>query len=234
MSISYADFPTVENVIDLMLQLGLDVRALTEERGFNLTDAVAARRAAVIQRILMDTHRQFVADTEDTVRHYDGSGTGLLEVDEMVSLTSVVVIGYVPAIPSIALANAVLQENAYGAKSRIIVYRSSLPGGVLGYMNAFPEGRNNIEVTGKFGYAATVPADLWEASQAEMAAQIAQRLTYNPDGRVSGWKAVETEVKYELAMPKELMDSERRLARAISRYQKPMFTRLRKLHAPMV
>lgn len=195
----YSAWPSPADVGILLASAGIVMKLLDPEYTQRLQDVLDA----VTADIALSTHRQFIADTADTTRNYDGSGTAQMEADEMVSLTSVSVIG-LPGASSYTLGGAFLVQEQMRPQTRIILARGSSPawatdGGWLPEPLIFPNGRQNISVTGRFGYAATVPADLWQAAAAEAAYRAASEAIFDPAGRVSQW--VEGEERESHALP---------------------------------
>ncbi|MBW3622701.1 MAG: hypothetical protein KY468_04750 [Armatimonadetes bacterium] len=181
----YTDFPLVADIRKNLVALGvsLDRLGIAADQ-----DAYLERkRQEVTREIERFTRRQFVADTIDATRRFDGSGTAELDVDEMVSLTKVELIGPAHA-PYYTFTNIELKYPGPGRPQNTLVLR--IPGvSPNARYGVFPEGRQNIEVTGKFGYAAAVPADLWEAVAGEVAERCARERFFEIEGRTEEIKA---------------------------------------------
>lgn len=175
----YTQWPTRADAVKRLKAAGLAVRAWDESQ--SVIDAIGTE---VAQR----TKRQFVADTQDTTRIYDGNGTAELEVDEMVSFTSAVVVG-LQANPGYTLGDVLLVYEQNKPQTRLVVGRGSLPAYMTEAVQVpipfyFPAGRQNIQITGMFGYAATIPFDLWEAANEEGAHRLAKEALFDPKGRI--------------------------------------------------
>jgi len=229
---SYADWCVEADAQLLLNSCGLTTRLSSGD----FTTRFGRLRSRVIAQISVSTHRQFVADTVDTSRYYDGTGAAEQEVDEMVSLTSVQVIG-LQSDPGYTLDNATLcTEQAIG-RTRIVVAQGSLPAyastaAFLPYRTIFPVGRQNLIVTGKFGFAATIPADLWEAACGEICYLIGQEATFAPTG-LAEWREgdVMEKVKSDTA------DANRwhaNFVQALKDYKRPAGRRLRMLKGRMI
>jgi len=229
----YTDWPIEEDG-----QLLLDSCAVTTRLdSVQFSTRFERLRSQVIGRILRRTHRQFVADAEDTSRYYDGSGAAEIEVDEMVELTSVTVIG-LQSDPGYTLDNIVLDEEQAIAKTRLVAAQGSLPAyaesaAFLPYRTIFPVGRLNIVVTGKFGFAATIPEDLWEAACEEMMFLMSQEVLFRPIGRVAELKTGDNTTKYKLegAAVTRWHDN---FVQALKDYRRPPGRRLRMLTPRMI
>lgn len=234
----YSAWPIEYDVMLGLLSLGIvtDASDPSQLRGgaIRLTRVVEEVPAEVLRR----THRQFIADTVDTLRYFDGSGTGVQEVDEMVSLTSITILGLPPPAQPFTLQNAYLEEQENYPKTRIAIYQSSLPGYGVNYLIGFPEGRRNIAVTGKFGYGVTIPADLWNVVLDEEVARIATDQVFSGSGRVANWKIGNDSEAYDLRLPDEVTGARMRFLRACGNgpggYQRPLSRRLRKLRPRMI
>lgn len=225
----YAAWPIENDVLGRLASAGIVVR--TTAAAQEILDAVAAE---VSRRTL----RQFLPDGSDTSRVYDGTGTAEIEVDEMVSLTQVAVIGY-EAAPGYILANTFLVGEQNKPQTRIVCARGSLPalvaeGFIAPFPYIFPLGRQNVEVTGKFGYADLIPADLWECVCGEMAYRMALEAIFKPGGRVTLDQRGDVKKQYALAEP-AFMGWHDRFEWAMSwrGYKRPAGRRLRNLRSRM-
>lgn len=176
---SYLAWPTWDDVKARLSSAGITLRTAAPGR----FDKVLNDVTTVVYR---KTLRQFIADTVDTTRQYDGTDTAAMEVDEMVSLTRVDVIG-IQVNPGYTLSNTVLVHEFGKPQTRIVIGPGSLPalltsGVIYPLPMIFPAGRQNISVTGKFGYAATIPADLWNAVEGQVALELGQEAIFRPNG----------------------------------------------------
>jgi len=227
----YTDWPVKADGELLLKSAGLETR-LDPQR---FADRFERARADVIGQILRKTHRQFVAGADDEERFYDGTGAAEQEVDEMVSLSSVVVIG-LQSDPGYTLDNVLLVEDQAIARTRIIVAQGSLPAyatnaAFLPYRTIFPVGRQNIKVIGKFGFAAEIPADLWEAACGEMMSSISNELLFQQDGRVL--KKTTGDVSYTYAL-ETMRDWHDGFLTALRDYKRPSGRRLRMMAPRMI
>lgn len=229
-----------------------DVEERLESAGVVLRDAASDRRIqqeidAVTDEVAKRTRRQFVADTVDTTRTYDGSGTSELEVDEMVSLTSATVIG-LPGDPGYDLSNVVLVQEQTRPHTRITASQGSLPAMtssvlMFPYLRIFPTGRQNIQIVGKFGYGATVPVDLWSAVLGEITARLAREAIFDPNydadqgfhrGRLSSYEDASVSEKYEAADYEGATQAHARYEAAIKRYTRSPGRKLRRMSPAMI
>lgn len=193
---------------------------------------------AVIDEAEQRTKRQWIADDEDTTRVYDGTGTAELEVDEMVSLTGCSAIGFQEN-PGFPLADVTLAQGEIGKpRTRIVMSRGGIPAwgpaGVLSPVHTiFPAGRQNIQVTGKFGYASIIPADLWDAVCGEAAIRLVRQGLFTPNGRVIEEKFGDESRKYSLT-DAESLGWHAQFEETITRRKRSQGKRLRRLRGGMI
>ena len=116
--------------------------------------------SAAVASLERQTRRQFVATTE--TRYFDGSGTGELAIDDYVSISSVKLYGVIGSSSPLTFSSW-CEEAVYGSpKSKILIARGSVPAFSPLFVERWPEGRRNIEVTGTWGYSSSVPDDVWQ------------------------------------------------------------------------
>lgn len=224
MSISYTAWPTAANVYARLSAANISPTMLvSDEQVAHLVSAVAA----AFQR---RTRRQFIADGSDVVRYYDGAGTGEQIVDAMTSLTSVEVLGYVGLGP-LTLSGAYLADATGYPRDRILIAQGPpvwAPG--MYYLDRFPEGRRNIKVTGRFGYAATIPVDVWEAILCGVAADIADANRVQSGGAPVAWHEGDTDERYLDQQIGEIAGWRAKYERAVSDYSVPTMDHIRRRH----
>lgn len=195
----YSKWPTPAAIDRRLQAIGLTLRQPT--RIPELLDEV-------IDEVGTRTLRQFVADASDTSRIYNGTGTAELEVDEMVALTSVTVIGY-NSLPGYGLGDVQLIQEAGKPQTRLVVGRGSLAAWTTEAVLTpvpliFPAGRQNIEVTGKFGYGPIIPPSLWSAVAGEVAYRAGQEGLFSVSGRVTEKMEGDVRRKVELGKAESL------------------------------
>ena len=201
------------------------------------TDRLTPMIAAVIAEVAQRTQRQFVPGDSAEIRYYNGTGSAEQEVDEMVSLTSVGVIG-LSLLPVYTLNDASLVFEQGRPRTRIVVAHGSVPamtseGVFLPYPWYFPAGRQNIAVTGTFGYGPTIPADLWEAACGEMASRLAGEIIFTPAGRLAEWAQAGVSEKYSL-LPHTAIGWHEVFEAKMTLYKRPSGRRLRNLRSKMM
>jgi hypothetical protein len=218
-----------------------DVQTRLDAAGVTLRDKGSCLRRfqqalmAVTSEVVRTTKRQFLPASD--VRLYDGTGTPEQEIDEIVSLTGVAVVGMQSA-PGYTLSGVTIVKEQAKPQTRLVVARGSVPafiseGALAPYSCLFPAGRQNIEVTGTFGYGATIPQDLWDAVCGELACRLASEALFTPAGRLSSRKVGDEEERYKLP---EATDMEWRRAYlcALDDFKRPSGKRLRNLRPRMI
>jgi len=114
------------------------------------------------------TNRSFTPTVGTKV--YDGNGYPELRVADIVPNTTLTVTAF-----DTTLIDVALKENRDGLGWNVL-YRPQSAGAILGtsygLSGLFPLGKQNIRVTTTWGFAAQVPADLWEAVRCEVARRI--------------------------------------------------------------
>ncbi len=218
---SYAAWPTISDVQDRLDMAGITLRTSSRVSAPTYRQRVLD---AVTAEVTKRTHRTFVPVTE--TRYFDGSGTGVQEVDEIVTLTSVAVMGWVSGSP-LTLDNVYLRQDKTYPHTLIEITQGILPAAVL-YFDAFPAGRQNIKVVGSWGYAATIPADLWESVAEETAARLAAESVFDPDGRLESWREADgTTEKYVLQLVGEAAEWHPRFVDRVKDYTRAVDRNLR-------
>jgi len=226
---NYTIWPTITDVQYRLTAAGVTLRLPPGNR----TDAVTQ---AVLAEVTRRTQRQFVPGPQGETRYYDGTGTPEQEADEMTLLSSVSVIGLDTA-AGFLLDDAALTYEQGRPQTRITVARGSVTAlagmAALPYRWLFPAGRQNIAVTGQFGYAPTIPADLWDGACGEMALRLTREAIFTPAGRLNFDKAGDEEKRFALS-PAEATGWHSLFEQMVRLYTRPQGRRLRNLRNRMV
>lgn len=210
-------WPIWDDVEPRLLALGVDV----SERKIGSPGTFYGQIInAVVQEVTQKTKRQFVAGSPGEVRYYDGSGTGIQEVDEYITITSVQA-ATLNGIATISFSQVVNDTQNLYPKTRIAVFRGSAPSIGHIYLDHFPAGRQNMVITGTFGYGATIPADLWAAVADEAAARVARMALFQGTGRMKSFTDGDMGETYELSLPGDSLGWHQQFKEAITRYKKP-------------
>jgi len=145
-------WPTRTEVKNLVSAMGVSIPARVTDSTIDLF--IAAASANFVQH----TKRTWTPTTE--VRTFNGSGTGMLEIDDYISISTVTFIGN-PTVIALPIDHFHEVSVANYPKNRIQIYQ----GGALSFNNqwitAFPSGRSNIEINANWGYGASIPSDVW-------------------------------------------------------------------------
>ncbi len=192
----YSAWPVVGDVQARLNATGIVLRGVS---GDAAGGADTARIQAAIDEVEAEvgrrTLRQFVADPpgSPTTRSYDGSGTARLEIDEFVEMDGVSVVG-LTGDTGYALADVsaiVEQGKPMWALTRLVGGTAVFPAveSIFPLGAVFPVGRQNIVVTARFGYAESIPADLWHHVCGEMARRVAVEAIFQAGGRLQTQKA---------------------------------------------
>lgn len=215
----YTTWPTTAMVRDVLARAAIVVPDEYDDTQFQaVIDEVTAE-------VARETLRDFLKTTSD--RYFDGSGTGLLEVDEFVTLNSVQVIGYVGT-SGLTLPSVIAYQSKNRPNYRIQIARGSLPTMGRVWLDSFPEGRSNILVNADWGYGAMIPADLWQAVAKKCALTAANEILFSTDGREAMIKAPNgAAIEFKHAIPAEATGWEKDFNKAVRRYKRPASRRLR-------
>ncbi len=182
---AYQNWPILRDVMAVLDSLGVTLTA----NGPELFLRVSQVTDQVTSEVARTTSRQFVADSADTVRSYDGTGTAELEIDEFISFTAAFAAG-LQADPGYPLANIqpVIEQNK--PMTRLVRGIGSLPAFPVAAVyqpvpTIFPAGRRNILVTATYGFAPSIPSDLWQAVCGEIARRLVSETIFGSSlGRV--------------------------------------------------
>lgn len=182
MPYDYTDWPTLTDLKDLLTGAHVD----PTDADFTLSDdALQGFLDARAELLKRETSRQFVSGSPGEVRDFDGSGNGLMYVDEYVDVTAVEFF-YVPGSAFVSATNYVEVDQQPWGKEKIQILQGQ-PNISYGFFQKFPEGRSNIRVTATWGYGATIPADVFMAVLQAAGADALQANTMSPQGQVKSW-----------------------------------------------
>lgn len=191
MAYDYTDWPVLADVKALCLGAHVD----TTSSDFTMDDVtiqgVIDARAALIERL---TQRQFVKGTAGEVRYFDGSGTGILYVDEYVDVSAIDIF-YLPTATTVSVLNYVEVDQQPWCKEKIQILQGQ-PNANYGFFQYFPVGRANIKITGTWGYGDTIPTDVWTAVLQASAADVLMTNTLEAQGQIASWSDGDADTKY--------------------------------------
>jgi hypothetical protein len=208
-----------------------DVIKATGVMGFTLpvaadTDYVTEIVTGVASEVTRDCKRTFIKET--ATRYFDGSGTGEIEVDEYIDITSIDIKGYFGSIAGLGLTEWWEVQRNVSPKNRIQIYQGSTPSLTRIWISSFPPGRSNIAVTGDWGYGTTIPIDLWQAVKKYAAVLLGAEIMINGGkGFQLSWKEADVIEQYMLLDPSKFTKYRSILEKAIHRYKRPDSYQLR-------
>lgn len=221
-----SSWPTTTDVLTKLTAAGITLRGTADSTYRQLIIN------AVVAEFLQETKREYVAGSAEA-RYFDGSGTGIQTVDAMVSLTSVELIGYFNEGVLLTLTNVVLAESEGYPRTKLLVRQGSYP--ASGYwLTAFPAGRENIKVTGVYGYGSAIPQDVWEAVCGESAERLAMETMFSQGGRLESWKEADTSEQYKILDEATGQYWHKNFLKTIQRRKRPLQEVLKSIRAPMI
>jgi len=202
-----------------------EVLTATSVMGFTLPVAASADYVteivtALASEVTRDCKRTFIKET--ATRYFDGSGTGELEVDEYIDNSSIDIKSYFGSIAGLGLTDWWEVQRNIRPKNRIQIYQGSTPSLTRIWLGSFPPGRSNIKVTGDWGYAETIPIDLWQAVKKMAAVLLGLEVMLNGGkGFMSSWKEADVIEQYMLLDPGRFTKYSSIFEKAKHRYRRP-------------
>lgn len=215
MAISYADWPTGEDIIDFMTKVGLVPSNLVAG-----DDGMLMRIDSMSASIEQKTKRQFV-ETASELRQFDGSGVQVQEVDDYTDITKIEIQQF-GAVQGLELTEFVEKKREHYPKTRIYLRQGS--GRVFWgnyFLDRFPEGYANIEVTALWGYAALIPKDVWFAHLLLVVSDVIDAEGMELQGRVLNWKEGDVSETYYPRPPSEAAGWEKHAWQIIDSHRRP-------------
>jgi len=179
MAIDYTAWPTPTQVYDVITSANVTPTLSSS------SELVQPYIDSVVNYLTKKTHRQFLAGSAGEVRYFDGSGSGLQIIDEIVTLTAVEFLMY----PQVAGINLVYYNVALtnGYPTTMLQIFQGPANTNFGYVTSFPPGRRNVKVTGTWGYASTIPPAVWMAVAKKAAGLILNTNTMDAQGQLKEW-----------------------------------------------
>lgn len=227
--IDYTSPPTYANLASFLSSVGLGPLAAVIAGDFGAMYLASA--TASIQR---DCDRQFVPSAAGVVRSFDGSGTGLQFIDDAVSVTAVSYLIF-PQSTGVQVQGWIPVSEPDKPIHKLQIYQG--PSGVsYGFRPFFPEGRHNISVTATWGYAASIPVDVWEAIllKAASGAVNSNVLSQRGGGSLTSWKDDDVQEDYDpKTLPSVIAGWDMRIAHIVDRYRRSITERYQRLSAPI-
>lgn len=214
MASNYTAWP-IKADIDLTLSVaGITARAAATSGYYT------ALINATVAKLTQQTKRQFLKGSAGEIRYFDGSGTGIQVVDEFASFTDISILGFASTPASLSITNATAENVNLYPRTEIFIFRGSLPALGRIWLDSFPVGRGNIQVTATWGYD-YIPEDVWEAVRRCVAAQLAEETMFNSSGRLKRWMELDTMEDRDLNLPGEALGWYQSFKQAIYDHRKP-------------
>lgn len=212
---SYTSWPAPADLLKIMATSGIALRADADTPYLqSLIDAAST----MFEKM---THHQYVVGSPGEIRFFDGSGTGEQPVDDIITLTDVSILGYL-GVAGGSLTGCYIPVQTQYPNNRILIYQGSLPAIGRVWLDSFPAGRRNIQVTGTWGYGATIPADVWEAVRRQAGSWAAVEGMFDSKGRISKWMELDTLENRQLSVAGEEMGWIRQFRQTVYQYRRPL------------
>lgn len=211
MAADYTAYPNATDVTNL-----LTAANITLGSGVT-TDIINRKIQAAISELEYSTGIKFASVTE--TRYFDGSGTGIMDVDYFVSLTDISFYA-LPAQSTVQISNwKEVSKSPYG-KSRIQIYQgpANMP---VGWWTNFPVGRSNVAITGTWGFT-NIPALVWEGICGKAASGVAETARATPNGILTGLKDLDQSFAWSDKQIGELAGWNETFERAKTVFRRPL------------
>ena len=220
MAIDYTTWPTVSNLADLLASANITLPSAVT------TDVKQMRIDSAVSLIEHTTGRRFKAGSTSEVRCYDGSGTGMIEIDEYISISSIYLF-QIPSQTTVQLTNWFEVERVPFPKTQVQIMQgpANQP---YGYWYYFPKGRSNVQITGQFGYGANIPSQVWQSVLAKAAADMADSLRVTQYGILDGFRDLDQDFKWSDQQIGMLAGWRQDFAAACKQFRRPLKSQLRR------
>jgi hypothetical protein len=188
MAYVYTAWPDASAVIEMLAAANITLP------GTVTGDVIQLHIDSAAASMQQETHRQFVPGTAGETRYFDGSGNAMMEIDEFITITAVEFLWF-PLVAGVNLANFSVISKKTFPNTKIYIYQGAA-NATYAYIHTFPKGRNNIKITGTWGYAATIPQDVWKAVAAKAAGELATLNAMTAQGRLVSWTDLDVSENY--------------------------------------
>lgn len=216
---SYTAWPTSNDLRDFLLAANITIDSLP-------VSIAQLRLEAAAGQFEQETKRQFIKSSEDETRFFNGSGTGEMVVDEYIDITTIKFI-LTPAQGVVQPLDYFQFEVAKYPKTKIQILQG--PTNVsYGWWTYFPQGRSNIEVTGTWGYADTIPPQAWEAVLCLAGMKLADSARIASRGAITLTRDDDTWIAYSDKLVSAVSGWEATYKQAVKDYKRPFRDYLRR------
>lgn len=217
----YTAWPTGEDVIRYLTMYGLEPSTMIE--GDPTLEAIVG---ASNRMITQQTKREFIESTSE-LRRFDGSGVAEQEIDDYTNVTKVEVKQW-GAVSGLDITEYVEQERKHYPKTRIYLRQGVRPSWGNYFLDRFPEGYANVEVTATWGYGSTIPEDIWLAVCLKSCSLVADAVGLEKQGRVLNYKEGDVSETYYPRPPSAAAGWDQFIQTAIDLHRRPLARHVRK------
>lgn len=211
---SYTAWPTATDVRNLIGTTNVSLSS-----GVSDTE-ISYKVDAAVQAITKQAQRQFLKGSTGEQRNFDGSGTGILIVDDYILISAITILT-LPSYATISLQGYYAVTNNLFANNEIQIIQGPATA-LYQYWSAFPVGRSNIQITGQWGYGATIPADVWGAVREKAAREIIMAQRHDQAGLIDSIKDGDSTVGYSDKSFDSLFGGDKAFMTICQQYQRPL------------
>jgi hypothetical protein len=226
MAIDYTAYPVVSDLTAKLLaaNITLSANASTDQKQLAIDSAK--------NLIEYKCGRQFLPGSPGEVRYFSGNGTGQLDIDDYITLTAIEFL-QVPATSTVAITDWVEVTRVPYPKTQIKILRgpANMP---YGWWTAFPQGRENIKITGTWGYGANIPAGVWDAVLCMAAAEMADQARLSAQGMLTGVKDLDQDFTWSDKMIGQVAGWRDKFDDAVRTYKRPLRPVIGRNKAPLI
>lgn len=218
--------PTVTDISAVATAMGVTI-------GTHISNVVQQNVLdAVITNFKNRTHRTFVPVSE--TRYFDGNNSGMIEVDDFVTLSTVELVGWYGITNALTLSNYAAVERSGYPINRIQIYKGSIPSLPSMWIDRFPAGRSNVKITALWGFASTVPDDVWQAIVYQASGIVINMSLFKTQGYLIKWQEADVSEVRNYMDPFKFFSSVMDYKGTIKLYKRPSGLIFRKQAKPLV
>ena len=213
MAFDYTAYPTSANLVTFMSSAGITLPSAVT------SDIQTLKLNAAISLLEHKTGRAF-APTASTTRTFDGSGTGSMEIDEYIDITSILLYT-LPSQSTVEMLNYVEVERVPFARTKVQVLQgpANIP---YGWYTYFPAGRSNVAITATWGYGSSIPAAVWNAVLCQAAAEIVDGARASLNGALIGLKDLDQDFTWSDKLTSEVAGWRKAFVDTCATFRRPL------------
>ncbi len=223
---SHTSWPTLTDVSSIASAMNV---TLTTAQGTAIQQSFLD---SVINNFTTKTRRTWLTVTED--RFYDGNDTGEIEVNEFITLNSIDIVGWFGITSGLTILSPINVVRPTYPNTRIQVYRGSTPALYRVWLDRFVVGRGNIKINALWGYATTIPDDVWLGVALQAAGLLVNLSLFKTSGFLIKWSEEEVTEVRNYQDPFKFMGNGMSYKGLIELYKAPSAYRFRKMGRAMV